>query len=221
MLYKLLQRFGHLALLLMSSLAMAVEEPRYEVISAQGDFELRRYPALLVAQTVVEGDMDQASRKGFQLLADFIFGNNQASEGAASAKIAMTAPVTIEPQSAKIAMTAPVTLQAQAGLSETGPWRVHFVMPSKYTLASIPKPRNPAVQLRELPPQWFVAHKFSGFTTESRVEAKTQEAVQWARQQSLAALSPPQLARYDPPWTLPMFRRNEILIEVSAPTKSP
>jgi hypothetical protein len=221
MLYKLLQRFGHLALLLMSSLAMAVEEPRYEVISAQGDFELRRYPALLVAQTVVEGDMDQASRKGFQLLADFIFGNNQASEGAASAKIAMTAPVTIEPQSAKIAMTAPVTLQAQAGLSETGPWRVHFVMPSKYTLASIPKPRNPAVQLRELPPQWFVAHKFSGFTTESRVEAKTQEAVQWARQQSLAALSPAQLARYDPPWTLPMFRRNEILIEVSAPTKSP
>jgi hypothetical protein len=206
MLYKLLQRFGHLALLLMSSLAMAVEEPRYEVISAQGDFELRRYPALLVAQTVVEGDMDQASRKGFQLLADFIFGNNQASEGAASAKIAMTAPV---------------TLQAQAGLSETGPWRVHFVMPSKYTLASIPKPRNPAVQLRELPPQWFVAHKFSGFTTESRVEAKTQEAVQWARQQSLAALSPAQLARYDPPWTLPMFRRNEILIEVSAPTKSP
>jgi hypothetical protein len=223
MLYKLLQRFGLLTLLLMSSLAMAVEEPRYEVISAQGDFELRRYPPLLIAQTVVEGDMDQASRKGFQLLADFIFGNNQASEGAASAKIAMTAPVTIEPQSAKIAMTAPVTLQAQAGLSETGPWRVHFVMPSKYTLASIPKPRNPAVQLRELPPQWFVAHKFSGFTTESRIEAKTQEAVQWARQQSLAALSPPQLARYDPPWTLPMFRRNEILIEVSAPppAKSP
>jgi hypothetical protein len=221
MLYKLLHRFGLLTLLLMSSLAMAVEEPRYEVISAQGDFELRRYPALLVAQTVVEGDMDQASRKGFQLLADFIFGNNQASEGAGSAKIAMTAPVTMEPQSAKIAMTAPVTLQAQAGLPETGPWRVHFVMPSKYTLASIPKPRNPAVQLRELPPQWFVAHKFSGFTTESRVASKTQEAAQWARQQTLTATSAPQLARYDPPWTPPMFRRNEILIEVSAPTKSP
>ena len=85
MLYKLLHKFGLLTLLLTSSLAMAVEEPRYEVISAQGDFELRRYPALLVAQTVVEGDMDQASRKGFQLLADFIFGNNQASEGAGSA----------------------------------------------------------------------------------------------------------------------------------------
>ncbi len=220
MLYKLLHKFGLLTLLLTSSLAMAVEEPRYEVISAQGDFELRRYPALLVAQTVVEGDMDQASRKGFQLLADFIFGNNQTSEG--SAKIARTAPVTMEPQSAKIAMTAPVTLQAQAGLPETGPWRVHFVMPSQYTLASIPKPRNPAVQLRELPPQWFVAHKFSGFTTESRVEAKTQEAAQWARQQALNATSAPQLARYDPPWTLPMFRRNEILIEVSPPpAKSP
>lgn len=220
MLYKLLHKFGLLTLLLTSSLAMAVEEPRYEVISAQGDFELRRYPALLVAQTVVEGDMDQASRKGFQLLADFIFGNNQTSEG--SAKIAMTAPVTMEPQSAKIAMTAPVTLQAQAGLPESGPWRVHFVMPSQYTLASIPKPRNPAVQLRELPPQWFVAHKFSGFTTESRVAAKTQEAAQWARQQALSPTSAPQLARYDPPWTPPMFRRNEILIEVSAPpAKSP
>jgi SOUL heme-binding protein len=120
-----------------SGLAMAVEEPRYEVIRAEGDFELRRYPPLLIAQTIVDGDRDQASRKGFQLLADYIFGNNQSDKG--SGKIAMTAPVVIEP--AKIAMTAPVTIQGQTGLSEAGPWRVHFVMPSQYTLASIPKPR--------------------------------------------------------------------------------
>lgn len=213
----LLLRIGLFLLLWISGLAMAVAEPRYEVIRAEGDFELRRYPPLLIAQTIVDGDRDQASRKGFQLLADYIFGNNQSDKG--SGEIAMTAPVVIEP--AKIAMTAPVTVQGQTGLSEAGPWRVHFVMPSQYTLASIPKPRTPAVQLRELPPQWFVANKFSGFTTESRIETKTQEAVQWTGQQALSALSPPQLARYDPPWTLPMMRRNEILIEVSGPTKSP
>ncbi|MEI7783980.1 MAG: heme-binding protein [Betaproteobacteria bacterium] len=218
--HALIQRLSLSLLALFSGLAMAVEQARYEVISAQGDFELRHYPPLLIAQTVVEGNMDQASRKGFQLLADFIFGNNLAAGGAGPGKIEMTAPVTVEPQSAKIAMTAPVTVQAEGARSEAGQWRVHFVMPSQYTLASIPKPRNPAVELRELPSQWFVAHKFSGFTTESRVDAKTQEAVQWARQQALTALSPPQLARYDPPWTLPMFRRNEILIEVSAPASA-
>lgn len=194
---------------------MAVEEARYERFQSQGDFELRRYGPLLIAETQVEGERDEASRAGFRLLADFIFGNNQAAGQDGSTKIAMTAPVAVEAVSSKIAMTAPVTVEPQAG--ETGRWRIQFVMPSHYTLASIPKPRNPAVQLRELPSQWWVAHRFSGFTTDSRVQAKTREAVQWVEQQNLKATGSPQLARYDPPWTLPMFRRNEILIPVAPP----
>ena len=195
--------------------AMAIEEPKYEVLTSQAPFELRHYAPTLIAQTLVEGDMDAASNKGFRLIADFIFGNNLAAGSEQAAKIAMTAPVTVEPQSSKIAMTAPVTIEPQSGSAQQ--WRVHFVMPSQYTLATIPKPKNSAVTLHELPSKYFVVHRYSGFNTEARVQEKTDEALAWAKQQSLKVVGTPQLSRYDPPWTLPMFRRNEIMVEVAAP----
>ena len=187
---------------------MATEEPKYAVEQAQAPFEVRRYAPTLIAEVVVDGDMDEASSKGFRLIADYIFGNNQTPGSEQQSKIAMTAPVTVEPQSSKIAMTAPVTAMR---------WRVHFVMPSQYTLATIPKPKNKAVSLRELPGKYFVVHSYSGFNTAARVQTKTNEALAWAAQQSLRVVGTPQLARYDPPWTLPMFRRNEIMLEVAAP----
>ena len=195
--------------------AMAIEEPKYEVRASQAPFELRHYAPILIAQTIVEGDMDTASNKGFRLIADFIFGNNLAADSEQAAKIAMTAPVTVEPQSSKIAMTAPVTIEPQSGSAQQ--WRVHFVMPSQYNLANIPKPKNSAVTLHELPSKYFVVHRYSGFNTEARVQEKTDEALAWAKQQSLKVMGTPQLSRYDPPWTLPMFRRNEIMVEVAAP----
>jgi hypothetical protein len=195
--------------------AMAIEEPRYDVRLSQAPFELRHYAPVLIAQTLVEGDMDAASNKGFRLIADFIFGNNLAANSEQAAKIAMTAPVTVEPQSSKIAMTAPVTIEPQLGSAQQ--WRVHFVMPSQYTLANIPKPKNSAVTLHELPSKYFVVHRYSGFNTVARVQEKTDEALAWAKQQSLKVVGTPQLSRYDPPWTLPMFRRNEIMVEVAAP----
>jgi hypothetical protein len=195
--------------------AMAIEEPHYDVIVSQAPFELRHYAPSLIAQTIVEGDMDEASNKGFRLIADFIFGNNLVVGSEQAAKIAMTAPVTVEPQSSKIAMTAPVTIEPQLG--STQQWRIHFVMPSQYTLANIPKPNNRAVTLHELPSKYFVVHRYSGFNTVARVQEKTDETLAWAKQQSLKVMGTPQLSRYDPPWTLPMFRRNEIMVEVAAP----
>jgi hypothetical protein len=195
--------------------AMAIEEPKYEVRTSQAPFELRHYAPTLIAQTIVEGDMDAASNKGFRLIADFIFGNNLAAGSEQAAKIAMTAPVTVEPQSSKIAMTAPVTIEPQLGSAQQ--WRIHFVMPSQYTLANIPKPKNSAVTLHELPSKYFVVHRYSGFNTVARVQEKTDDALAWAKQQSLKVVGTPQLSRYDPPWTLPMFRRNEIMVEVAAP----
>jgi hypothetical protein len=203
--------------------AMAIEEPRYDVRLSQAPFELRHYAPVLIAQTLVEGDMDAASNKGFRLIADYIFGNNIAAaselgsdpNAKQAAKIAMTAPVTVEPQSSKIAMTVPVTLEPQVGNAQQ--WRVHFVMPSQYTLATIPKPNNSAVTLHELPSKYVVVHRYSGFNTVARVQEKTNETLAWAKQQSLKVVGTPQLSRYDPPWTLPMFRRNEIMVEVAEP----
>jgi hypothetical protein len=132
----------------------------------------------------------------------------------------MTAPVTVEPQSSKIAMTAPVTVAPQS--ADVRPesvqrWRIHFVMPSTYTLETIPKPKNDAVRLREIPEKYFAVHKYSWLNTQSRVHQKTQEILQWTQQRSLQVLGAPQLARYDPPWTVPMLKRNEIMVEVSKP----
>jgi len=200
--------------------AMAIEEPKYEVVTADAQFEVRHYAPILIAETIVEGDMDAASSKGFRLIADFIFGNNQQADSDKKSKIAMTAPVTVEPQSSKIAMTAPVTVEPQAAESSmktSKTWRINFVMPSQYTLATIPKPKNNAVTLREVPSKYFIVHKYSGFNTVSRVQAKTDEAIEWATKRSYKIIGTPQLSRYDPPWTLPMFRRNEIMIEIAAP----
>ena len=200
--------------------AMAIEEPKYEVIVSDAKFEVRHYAPVLIAETIVEGDMDAASSKGFRLIADFIFGNNLSSDTDKKSKIAMTAPVTVEPQSSKIAMTAPVTVEPQAAESNmktAKTWRINFVMPSQYTLANIPKPKNNAVSLREVPSKYFIVHKYSGFNTVSRVQTKTDETVEWAIKRSYKMIGTPQLSRYDPPWTLPMFRRNEIMLEIAAP----
>lgn len=202
---------------MMGQSAMAIEEPAFKVISKTGSFEVRQYAPMLVAETTVEGDMDEASNKGFRKIADYIFGNNQSAQSGNAAKIAMTAPVTLEPQSEKIAMTAPVTLSAtgqEPGMAASNKWRVHFVMPSQYTLSNIPQPKNPDVKLREIPGKLFAVNSYSGFNTQARVQSKTDELSAWVLTQKMKALSSPQLSRYDPPWTLPMFRRNEIMIEV-------
>ena len=205
---------------LTTSFAMAIEEPAYKVISKSGKFEIRQYAPYLIAQTWVEGDMDDAGSQGFRRIADFIFGNNQLPGGQASSKIAMTAPVTMEPQSAKIAMTAPVAMEPSDnthGMKTAQRWRVQFAMPRQYTLANIPQPKNPAVTLAEVPEKFVAVLSYSGFNTLQRVQDKTDELLQWMKSSSLVAKSPAQLARYDPPWTLPMWRRNEIMVEIDPP----
>lgn len=209
--------------LVLGGTTMATEEPKFELISKEKNIELRRYPAFIVAETWVDGDMSEASNKGFRAIAGYIFGDNKVAGGTDPAKIAMTAPVTLEPAapSQKIAMTAPVTIEPQAGetLNMEGAkrWRVHFVMPSQYTLATLPKPNNTAVTLREVPAKTWAVLNFSGFNTEARVQQHTDELLAWVGAKKMTRIGNPQLARYDPPWTLPMFRRNEIMVEVSPP----
>jgi hypothetical protein len=152
--------------------------------------------------------MDEASNKGFRLIADFIFGNNYAPGSNVSSKIAMTAPVTIEPQSPEPNMQAAKN------------WRVQFVMPSQFTIGTIPKPKNDAVTLRDIGSKFFVVHAYSGFNSLARVQSKTDQLSEWVNSKALKIISSPQLSRYDPPWTLPMLRRNEIMVEISPPESS-
>ena len=177
--------------LLLSGAAMATEEPKYTVLKQTEDFELRRYDEQLVAQTWVTGDQDAASRAGFKILADYIFGNNSAANGKIR-KIAMTAPVSIQQTKDK--------------------WRVQFTMPSQYTLQTLPKPNNPNIEIVEVPAQTYGVIKFSGLAGTEKVAAKTKELQSWMQGQNLTITGKPELARYNPPWTLPFMRRNEIMI---------
>jgi predicted transcriptional regulator YdeE len=199
--------------LLISGGAMATEEPEYTVLSQVDDFELRRYDEQLVAQTWVSGNQDSASRAGFKVLADYIFGNNTAPTGGSS-KISMTAPVTMQPnskksdgESQKIAMTAPVNMQ-----QDDGKWRVQFTMPSQYTMQTLPKPNNPNITITEVPAQTYGVIKFSGLAGSKKVATKTEELQSWMQTENLNVTGEPELARYNPPWTLPFLRRNEVMI---------
>ena len=190
---------------------MATEEPDYTLLSQVDDFELRRYDAQLVAQTWVSGNQDSASREGFKVLADYIFGNNTAPSGESS-KISMTAPVTMQAdsrddKSQKIAMTAPVSMQ-----QNDGKWRVQFTMPSQYTMQTLPKPNNPNVEIVVVPVQTYGVIKFSGLAGSKKVATKTQELQSWMQAQNVTITGEPELARYNPPWTLPFLRRNEVMI---------
>lgn len=186
---------------------MATEEPKYELIEKSGDFELRQYHPMLIAEVLVDGNMDQASSKGFRLIADYIFGNNITKSGD-SGKIKMTVPVTIEPKSEKISMTKPVTLEKVSDR-----WRVNFVMPSQYSLDTIPYPNNKQVMLREIPARQVAILRFSGFANETNTAEKTQDLLKWMDKKNLIPLGSTELARYNPPWTLPFLRRNEIIVE--------
>ena len=199
------------SLLTLPGVAMATEEPEYTILNQVDNFELRRYDPQIVAQTWVTGDQKQAGNKGFKILADYIFGNNTAPSGESS-KISMTSPVKMQPQSAdsdqsqKIAMTSPVAMQEQ-----DGKWRVRFVMPSKYTMQTLPKPNNDEVSIIEVPAKTYGVIKFSGLTGEEKVATKTAQLKEWM--QNLNIVGAPEMARYNPPWTLPFMRRNEIMIE--------
>ena len=173
--------------------AMAVSEPAFYVIRSEGRIELRDYPGFIVAETDVSGDFVAAGRTGFRRVAGYIFGGNKKPDGS-SEKIAMTAPVTVEPKGDQ--------------------WRLHFVMPEGYQLDSLPRPNDPNVRLREVASHRAAAIRFSGFTTDASIREATEALRAWIAKEQLTEISPPQVARYNDPFTLPWNRRNEILIEV-------
>ena len=180
-----------------------VEEPSYEVISSHKSIQIRRYHAMLVAEVTQKGDRKTAISKGFRVLADYIFGNNTVQQ-----KIAMTAPVS-QTKSEKIQMTAPVV---QAPIKNA--WKIQFVMPKIYRLETLPKPNNELIQIKQVPEQKRVVIRFSGKANDFKIRQKEQELTQYIEDQNLEVNSTVFYAFYNPPWTPPFLRRNEIMLVV-------
>jgi hypothetical protein len=185
-----------------------VEQAAYTVEVTEGDFELRRYPVRVVAETFVAGDFDDVGGEGFRRLVGYIRGRNRSRDS-----IAMTAPVGQEAASEKISMTAPVTQEALSGS-----YRITFVMPAGYTLASLPEPLDERVQLREEPARWMAAVRYGGTWRRSRYQEQRRRLEAWIAERGLSPSGTPAVwARYDPPFMPWFLRTNEVLVEVEAP----
>ena len=183
---------------------MAAEEPAFQTVLKDGAFEIRDYPALAVAEVTVTGEQKEAARKGFSLLAAYIFGGNRKKQS-----VPMTAPVAQERANEKIAMTAPVTQTQTAG-----EWVVRFTMPSTYSLETLPEPNDARVRLSVTPPARFAVVRFSGLARPVDVATFTAELYAWVKNRNLCDVGPSSLAQYNPPWTPWFMRRNEVMIPI-------
>ena len=186
--------------------AMAIEEAEYEVIKQDDKFEIREYAPHILAETVVDGNLEDAGNEAFKRLFRYISGENQSRD-----KVAMTAPVSQQPMSEKISMTAPVSQQR---VEES--WAVSFMMPGSYTLETLPEPADPKVTLRQVPARQMAAVRYSGFWSEKGYLKNKLELEAWIQKMGLGIMGDPIWARYNPPFVPWFLRRNEILIPVES-----
>ena len=200
-------KFFTLFFSLFSVQLMATEEAEFTLIHKENNFEIREYSPRIIAQVSVSGNFNDSSSAGFKSLADYIFGNNVINDK--SQKIAMTAPVVAEPTSEKITMTAPVLAEGK-----NSEWLISFVMPKEYSMESLPKPNNSAVVLIERPKEKYAVVVFSGLVRESSYNEKATLLNEFVKIQGLSSVGSLLIARYNPPWTLPFFRRNELMVKV-------
>lgn len=209
MLWWVLGAIAALGAVLAGPLMSRVEQPKYHVIETAGRLQIRDYPPMVVAEVALPGPREAALEQGFKLIAGYIFGKNSTAS-----KVAMTAPVIQQAEAGrsgeKIAMTAPVVQQADGAL-----WRVRFVMPAGDTIASLPKPDDARVKLLALPVRRFAVIRFSGLAGSRSLRKHTAQLRAFVRAQHLQPVGAPMDAYYNPPWTLPFLRRNEVMLEVA------
>lgn len=176
-------------------LVSTVEQPKYASVTQEGAIEIRDYPALVVAEVTRRGDRQAAVRAGFSPLAGYIFAKSREGE--------------------TVSMTAPVTQTPAAAADQA--WLIRFIMPSKYTLETLPKAAGEDVRLLPLPAARRAAIRFSGVATDALIADNEARLRAWLAQAGIAILGAPTYAYYNDPWTPGPLRRNEVLFEVAGP----
>ena len=196
---------------------MATEEPQYQILQTIEDYELRRYEPYRVAEVEVRGDFEDVGSEAFRILAGYIFGDNQGET-----KMAMTAPVsqrpaetTREQAGTRLEMTAPVTQRPAGSEMDSDGYVISFVMPASFTLETLPRPNNPRIRLREEPAGRVAARRYSGSWNEARYREEVRHLLDALQRDGLQSRGTPIYARYNSPFSLPMFRRNEILVPLA------
>lgn len=195
-----------------------VAEPTFQLLYKHQnsfEYELRKYGERFAAQASYTGN----DNSPFGLLAKYI-GVFGAPENDGKEAMAMTAPVVMSSSHSDgeaIAMTAPV-VRGQNGAG--GEKTMQFMLPAEYdTLDKIPKPTNSAVQIVGLPPQVGAVHVYSGTFSESRARQVAEQLAEQLQKDGVKVttdyvLENYQFWGYNPPFTLPFMRRNEVWVEL-------
>jgi hypothetical protein len=184
-----------------------VEQPEYCVEASEGPIEIRAYGPMIAAEAEVKGGRRTAIAEGFRLIAAYIFGANRSN-----AKIEMTAPV----QQESLAESGPASQRSDDRI-----WTVRFIMPKKWMLESLPVPSDSRVSLVPLAAKRMAVIRFSGSADDGLIQAKTAELQRYISEHELTPVKGPLLAFYNPPWTLPLFRRNEVMFELAETSGAP
>ena len=179
-----------------TEITMALEEPKYEIIKSNKDYEIRKYNNRLAIQTEYSYE-----NSGFRYLFNYISGENNMSE-----KVSMTVPVT---QSVKIDMTSPVTQ-----FNKNGKMVMQFYLPSKFTLENAPKPTNSRVNLVTMEGGHFAVLKYSGSSSDKNYLKKLNKLKDFLTKDKIEMLDSGTKATFNGPFTLPILRRNEAMIEI-------
>jgi effector-binding domain-containing protein len=180
------------------------EEPNYKVLRSSQDIEVRQYPPVIAAEVEVEGTREKSANQAFRILAGYIFGKNVSRD-----KIAMTVPVTETTSSEKIAMTVPVT-----SVTAEGKMTMRFYMPSKYSMEALPEPVDNRIKFAKLPAVRYAVIKFSGFAGEDNIARHESKLRKYVKDEGLTLEGQAVRAFYNPPWTLPFMRRNEVWLPI-------
>lgn len=187
--------------------AVAAEQAKYNVVLKDDSFEVRHYEPHIVAETIVDGNFEDAGGNAFKRLFKYISGNNISQQ-----EIEMTAPVTQKAGSEKIDMTSPVGQREDNGF-----WAVSFMMPASYSAETLPKPKDPKVVLRQVPARYIASIQYSGFWSEKSYISHRGKLDAWINENSFKVTGAPLWARYNAPFIPWFFRRNEILIAIENP----
>lgn len=197
-----------LMLILSAVKAQAIETPEYTVVFSNDQIEYRQYQPYIVAETLVEDSSSykSASNEGFMRLFRFISGDNSSRS-----EIAMTAPVQRESVSEEIAMTAPVQR-----VEQSQGWRISFMLPGNYTMATAPVPDDDRITLRQVESQLMAVVRYSGRWTERNYQKHRDQLLQTVASAGVETLGEVESAAYDAPYVLPFLRRNEVMVEVQS-----
>ncbi len=184
---------------------MAVEEHPFTLERRTPQFELRRYDAVIVAETRIEAGFEEAGPRGFEILTGYMSGHNQ------SRTKRVKGPFTTQKAPAdKIAMAAPVNLVQT-------PWGIlgQFTMPSSFSLAALPKPDDDRIHLRSIPPRQLAVIRYSGSWSEANYQKHRKELIAALKADGIPSTGEATFARFNSPFQLWFLRRNEVWIEVT------